>query len=74
MELCVFVLGIATRPLTTCFNAVTTVLAPDVQQSQMFEDPPDLPPSPKVIIPISQRIMRIEQSPLAMMFMAELRQ
>jgi hypothetical protein len=54
-------------------NAITAILTPDFLQAELLEIPPDLSPGPEMIIPVSQRIMRVEERPFSLILIAELR-
>src|SRR6267143_3332953 len=53
-------------PATTCFNPVASVLAPDVRGTQAFKSSSDLPLGAEVLVPIGQRVVRVQERQLAL--------
>src|SRR6266480_882934 len=56
---------------TTSFDSVTSVGAPDVFRAQALKNSSDLTPCPKVLVPTGQRIVRVQERPLALKVIAK---
>src|SRR6185369_14412494 len=60
-------------PTSSCLDSIAAVFTPHCLETQLQQDTPDLIPGAKVLVPVGKRVMGVQQGPLLLNLVRELR-